>query len=136
MAKVTFLLGLAGSGKTYLADRLKRKTGAEVFESLIHNNACPALIQCLRDGKDCIVEEISYCIPSCRDQIMQYLSQVRGLQVEWICFENDLESANWNVAHRTNKGDAEGHRRLNEVVHSLYMYPERAKVVPIKRIGS
>lgn len=135
MAKVTFLLGLGGSGKTPLSEQLKAETGAEVFESLIHNKTCPALIQCLREGKDCIVEEIMYCIPSYRDQIMQCLSQVTGLQVQWICFENDLGSANWNVTHRTYKGDPEGHRQFNEQVHPHYVYPEGAEIRPITRIA-
>jgi deoxyadenosine/deoxycytidine kinase len=57
MAKVTFILGLCGSGKTYLAEQLKNETGAEVFENLLSDGSrLPALVECLRDGKDCIVD--------------------------------------------------------------------------------
>ena len=70
MPKVTFLLGLCGSGKTYWSERLRETTGAKVLESLLHNNASVALIQRLKDGKDCIVEEFKYCIPEYRDEIL------------------------------------------------------------------
>ena len=64
MAKLTFILGLSGSGKTYLSERLK-KTGAEVFTNLLADeNGLTSLIAFLRDGKDCIVDEVRFC--ACR----------------------------------------------------------------------
>jgi predicted ATPase len=53
LAKVTFILGLCGSGKTYLPEKLKKQTGADVFENLFENGiSLSALIQCLKEGKD------------------------------------------------------------------------------------
>ena len=52
MAKITFILGLSGSGKTYLSERLKRKTGAQVSTNLLADDSgLTALIESLRDGK-------------------------------------------------------------------------------------
>ena len=135
MAKIIFILGLSGSGKTYLSERLKNETGAEVFTNLLADDSgLGALIQSLRDGKDCIIDEVRFCLPAYREQILQSLSQIAGLDVQWICYENDLETANWNVIHRTNKGDPEGHLDLNLHLHPHYTYPPNAEIVPIQRI--
>ena len=136
MAKVTFVLGLCGSGKTFRAEQVREATGAEIFEGVEHHRSLPAIVQRLRDGKDCIVEEIAYCHPDTRDGFVADLrSQVPDVEIEWICFENDLESANWNVMHRTNKGDVEGHLAINREWHSVYRCPDGAKIIPITRIG-
>jgi len=135
MAKITFILGLSGSGKTYLSERLKRETGAEVFTNLlVDDSGLSALIESLRNGKDCIVDEVRFCLPAYREQILQSLSQITDLEMRWICYENDLETANWNVIHRTNKGDPEGHLDLNLRLHPHYTYPANAEIVQIQRI--
>lgn len=116
MVEVMFLLGLAGSGKSFLAEELKGETGAEIFESTegTHNpKVLPAMLQHLREGNNCIVEEIAYCEPDRREKFVAYLcSEVPNVKIKWICFENDLESANWNIQHRRNKGDVDGHLRI------------------------
>jgi deoxyadenosine/deoxycytidine kinase len=135
MAKITFILGLCGSGKTYLSERLKKETGAEIFtNSLADDGGLTALVESLQDGKDCIVDEVRFCLPAYREQILQSLSQITSLDMRWICYENDLETANWNVIHRTNKGDPEGHLDINLRLHPHYTYPANAEIVPIQRI--
>ena len=135
MAKITFIIGLCGSGKTYLSERLKKETGAEVFTNLLADESGPtALIESLRNGKDCIVDEVRFCLPAYRAQILQSLAQITGLDMRWICYENDLETANWNVIHRTNKGDPEGHLDINLRLHPHYTYPADAEIIPIQRI--
>ena len=135
MAKITFILGLSGSGKTYLSERLRKETGAEVFTNLLaDDSSLTALIESLRDGKDCIVDEVRFCLPAYRQQILQSLSQITSLDMRWICYANDLETANWNVIHRTNKGDPEGHLDINLRLHPHYTYPANAEIVPIQRI--
>jgi deoxyadenosine/deoxycytidine kinase len=135
MAKLTFILGLSGAGKTDLSERLKKETGAEVFNNLLADDSgLNALIESLRDGKDCVVDEVRFCLPAYREQILQSLSQITSLDMRWICYENDLETANWNVIHRTNKGDPEGHLDINLRLHPHYTYPANAEIVPIQRI--
>ena len=138
VAKVTFLLGLAGSGKTCRAEELKSETGAEIFEGTEGENKeelMRAMVQRLRDGKNCAVEEIAYCLPSRREAIVATLcSLVPDIEIGWICFENDLESANWNVQHRKHKRDAiQGHLHINQCYHGLYIYPSGVTVIPITR---
>lgn len=135
MTKVTFILGLAGSGKTVLAEQLRDATGAEIFEGVEHYISLPAIVQRLKDGKDCIVEEIAYCDPDRRERMVRDLrSQVPDVEIEWICFENDLESANWNVMHRTNKSDVEDHLAINRYWHGIYTCPDGANIRSITRI--
>jgi hypothetical protein len=135
MPKVTFIVGLSGSGKTHLSEQLKRETGAEIFTNLLSDDSGPsALIECLHHGKDGIVDEVRFCLPAYREQIIQSLAQISDLEIRWICYENDLETANWNVIHRTNKGDPEGHLDINLRLHPHYTYPANAEIIPIQRI--
>jgi len=135
MARVTFILGLSGSGKTYLAGKLKQETGAEVFENILSDSSrLAALSDWLGQGKDCIVDEVRFCLPAYRQEIVQTLSQIAGVEMHWLCYENDLESANWNVIHRKDKGDPEGHLDINLRLHPHYEYPPNAEVIPIQRI--
>jgi hypothetical protein len=135
MAKVTFILGLSGSGKTYLSERLKRETGSEVFTDLLSDDSrLASFIECLRNGRDCIVDEVRFCLPAYREQIVQSLAQITDLEIHWICYENDLDKANWNVIHRKNKGDPEGHLDINLRLHPHYTYPAHAEIIPIQRI--
>lgn len=135
MAKATFILGLSGSGKTYLAQKMKTETGAEVFENILEDGSSLAvLIECLKAGNDCIVDEVRFCLPSYRDEIVQQLSQIPGVEINWLCYENDLESANWNVIHRKDKEDPAGHLDINLRLHPHYKYPANAKIIPIQRI--
>ena len=135
MAKVTFLLGLCGSGKSYYARCLKLEhPEKEIFQDLIHENAIPRLIQSLSNGTDCIVEEFRYCFQGERDQIVQRLSSIVGIEIEWFCLENDLESANWNVQHRDDARNIAEHIDLNCRISPVYEYPAGAKIIPITRV--
>ncbi len=135
MPKVTFILGLSGSGKTHLSEQLKRETGVEIFANLLSDDSgLSALIERLRHGEDGIVDEVRFCLPAYREQIIQSLAQIGDLEIRWICYENDLETANWNVIHRTNKGDPEGHLDINLRLHPHYTYPTNAEIIPIQRI--
>lgn len=140
MAKVTFVLGLCGSGKTFIANQLKSVTGAEIFQGIAgsHNpTGLHDMLGRLSNGLDCIVEEIAYCCADYRDTIVRALrSRVQNLEIEWICLENDLEGANWNVEHRDDVGkeDVQGHIGINRKYHRVYTYPDGATIRPITRI--
>jgi len=135
MANVTIILGLCGSGKTYLAEKLTAETGAMLFENLLSDASnFPGVLECLRNGKDCIIDEVQFCIPANQSALTQMFSEFAGLTVKWICYENDIESANWNVLLRKNKGDPEGHLDINRRLAPLYKYPVGAEVIPIQRI--
>ena len=63
VATVTFILGLCGAGKTWLADRVV--AGARFDEGFTSNPTHhAALIEALPSGQDCVVVEIAYSIHS------------------------------------------------------------------------
>ena len=94
------------------------------------------LVQNLCSGNDCIIDEWKYSIPRFRDKILADLVNVPDLELEWICFENDRASADWNVRQRKNKGDVEGHLRINEFLSDVYQWPEQAQILKITRIDA
>jgi hypothetical protein len=129
MATVTFILGLCGSGKTWLADRI---IAAKKFDEgfAIEQPQRNALITELNLGNDCVVVETAYCRETARRQIVGKLtSEVTNLKINWLCIENDLYRANKNCRERTNKGDPEGHVNNNLRLSPDYTYPESAVIL-------
>lgn len=124
MATVTFILGLCGAGKTWLADRII--AGAKFDEGFLLDPAQhAALIKALRSGQNCVVVEIAYCQEVARQQIVEEVTRaVPNVTVNWLCIENDLVRANKNCRERTNKGSPDGHVAINGRVSSVYTYPE------------
>ena len=106
-----------------------------MFEGIVGGNELPEVIKWLQAGNDCIIEEISYCVPEFRNALLQAMREaVPDLAIEWVCLENDLELANFNVLHR-DKGDVERHLIINtRNVSPRYTYPDGATPVPIHRI--
>jgi hypothetical protein len=135
MPRAIFPLGLCGSGKSWLAEELKQQIGAEVFEGVHGEQGWPEVRRALLGGRDIIIEEIYCCDATYRDRICRmYLENIPGLITEWLCFENDLDSANWNVDRRLGK-DAPAHRRINGRLATIYSIPAGAQIMKITRIG-
>jgi len=129
LATVTFILGLCGAGKTWLADRVIADCKFdEGFLNSPDNHG--ALITALNAGKDCVVVEIVYCQEAARRLVVEELARgAPNAIVRWLCIENDLIRANKNCRERTNKGDPEGHVGINRRVSPLYTYPEGAVIL-------
>ncbi len=126
---MTFILGLCGAGKTWLADRTV--ASAKFDEGFLNDpTQHAALIEALRSGQDCVVVEIAYCQEVARKQIIEELAgAVPNAAIRWLCIENDLFRANKNCRERTNKGDADGHIEINGRVSPVYTYPEAGTVL-------
>ncbi len=124
MAAVTFILGLCGSGKTWLADRVVAvgKFDEGFLNDHAQHNALIAVLHC---GKDCVVVEIAYCREEERKKIVSELTvAVPDVKINWLCIEKDLYKANKNCRERTDKGDPEGHVKINGNVNPYYTYPD------------
>jgi len=124
MATVTFILGLCGAGKTWLADRIV--ADAKFDEGFLREPVQHAgLIRALRSGQNCVVVEIAYCYEAARQQIVQEVTgAVPNVAVNWLCIENDLVKANKNCRERTNKRYPDEHVEINGRVSPMYTYPE------------
>ncbi len=131
MAKVTFILGLCGSGKSHLA---KSIPGVTVFDEGFVDDAVQheRLFSELRAGRDCVVVEIWYCVERFRRAIEAEINRsVPGTVIEYLCFKNDLVRANENCRKRPDKGDPEGHIRINTQISREYTCPPGAPVEEI-----
>ena len=130
MTTVTFILGLCGSGKTWLADRIV--ADVKFDEGFLDNKdqQHDALIKALHAGQDCVVVEIQYCREDDRKKIVEKIRNiVPNVYINWLCIENDLHRANKNCYERTNKGDPTKHVNINRQLSSVYKYPEGSVVV-------
>ena len=125
MPKVTFLVGLCGSGKSYLAPEIPGRLFKEVYGDRNHHVQRDGIfahprewefIRCLQNGGDCVVEEVYYCFPEQRQRVLAMLATLQRVEVEWICFAKDEESAKWNLLYsrdRTNSGTPQDHIAIN-----------------------
>ena len=134
MPKALVVLGLCGSGKSHLIEA----RGLQLFDGPIGTpSILDDAIAWLSSGRDCGIEEIHYCIPSYREAFERRLRpEVPAVEIEWVCFANDLDAANWNVTHRKNKADAETHRAINDWLHSQYVFPAGEPILPIHRVSA
>lgn len=124
--KVIFIAGLPGSGKTHLAKELA-KNGYELFDDVGAETAKEDVINCMRDGKDCIVVDPHFCSLGAR-QAAQKIAEKFSAEVEWIFFENNPELCLKN-AKRRNDG-----RKVEDFIKSLskvYSIPENEKSIPV-----
>lgn len=130
---VTFIVGLAGSGKTRLLKNLVYDAVMDddfwfSDEAKSENHA--ALLALLKDGKHCVIAERQFMFASRRDEYEKQLkADFPDVQVNWLFFENDLESANHNCESRSPKrGDIGGtsHIDQNKNDSPCYNIPEHA----------
>src|SRR5690348_14900833 len=107
MPTVAFIFGLCASGKSWLAEQMRRE-GKEVldegFPATPDGSLSPAkyakLQELLRDGKDCAVVEATLFAEGQQQQALTYLRGIPNVEVKWIGFENDPDTANHNAFHR------------------------------------
>ena len=135
MPVVTFILGLCGSGKSWLAERMKSEGVEVIDESFLTDENVRRLVDTLRNGRECAVVERAFLKEDARRWITNLLGkEVPGVVVRWECFENDLATANHNCLHRKEKADPAGHISMNEQMHKEYSYPAGANIRPIHKL--
>lgn len=132
------IIGLCGSGKSYYAEnsipsiRLfegikgKEDKGEMIISDIINH---------LKQGKDCAIEEIYCCFACYRDNLIKNIKEgVPEIRIEYVVFEKDLYSANWNVIHRPKKRKPKDHIKINKDFVTNYIYPNGTKPISIKRL--
>ena len=113
MPKITIVYGLCGSGKTYVAQDMADRTGLPFLEQPIGRNLLPVIVQWLRSGNSCIVEEALLFDKRHRDHWTAELRSIPKVDIEWICFEKDLATAKHNLEVRE-RGEAKRLVGLNK----------------------
>jgi Ni2+-binding GTPase involved in maturation of urease and hydrogenase len=100
--KVTFIVGLPGSGKTYLAERLlatsKMFRPSVLFDDIKHQQL-PELEKAIKEGNDVFVTDPFFCY---KEDIDKATAKVQewGATVDYIFFENNPEACARNAARR------------------------------------
>jgi hypothetical protein len=130
MAIVTCIVGLCGSGKSWLATDMHSKNGVPFLDEQFPNDSAKevALFGLLHKNQDCIYTHLALCRRDYRDAFMTKVTAIfPGTVFKWICFKNDLLKCNANLWGRP-KADVDGHAQINLNYWLLYTYPDGADI--------
>jgi hypothetical protein len=83
-----------------------------------------------QDGSEVEADGPTVAVPTIAF-IEHLATAIPGVQVAWVCFENDLDKANHNCRHRKIKADSAAHIAQNEDDSKNYTISARATVRPI-----
>lgn len=124
-------MGLPGSGKTTLANKMV----AEDPSLLLFDDLTAASLQdalaALKEGKSCILVDVFLCMEDKREKAKKIL-QTTGAQVEWIFFENDPKKCLSNVRDRQVADDLREVGGSIDRFKKIYVVPEG--VTPVRII--
>lgn len=126
--RVTFIVGLPGSGKTtYIADRMDSFEDSVVLDDLNVGNAFKStkvLNEAIASGKDIVIAD---CYLVFRETRARAIEIFKGFEQEWIFFENDPAACMENVKER-----ADGRAVASTIMHFTKGYYIPPEVVPFK----
>jgi len=136
MPKSIFLVGLCGAGKTRKAVEMQRR--GFVFVEGFEGNPTEAqkLMDSLRAGSNCVVEEMQTLAAAYRANLEAHLKQeIPGVDVEFWFFEKKIIKATLNVLCRPADKPVEDHLLINGRVYDHYDLPTdpKAIILPIDR---
>ena len=126
-SKIIVIVGLPGSGKTYLGKKLTEDTGFEFLDD-VTKTQMGRLKALLDEGKSCIVSDPNLVIEPIRKSAAEYLAKFPNLEIEWIFFENNPKQCMNNVTRRNDGRKVFG---FIEAFSKKYVVPDGAKVVKV-----
>lgn len=100
MSRVALIVGLPGSGKTYLAQEYVAR-GYVLFDDpkTGDHNHRDAILAAVRLGQDVVVCDPHLCVQTVQ-QAAGTLLRVLGADIEWVYFENDPVTCARNIRYR------------------------------------
>jgi hypothetical protein len=128
VTKIIAIVGLPGSGKTYLGNRLAKENGYEFIDD-IDIEGKKRLLAILKEGNDCIISDPNFIFEDIRNKAI--LSLAENLNIEWMFFENDPEQCLKNVEYRN---DGRKVKDFISMFSKYYIIPKG--VHPVKVYGS
>ena len=135
--RITYIIGLPGSGKSHLIKELNRTEDNCVIDDPINfvEDVLPFL-----DGRDLIIADPNLCVPGLRTAsksvILDQLFKKRGvkkeaIKIQYIYFENDPEQCKKNIEYREkNEGCTKNADVSLDILTKIYLMPK--DVNPIK----
>ena len=134
--RITVIVGLPGSGKSYLGQHLAEKTGGLFVDNVDKNGGCEVIANAIRDGVNYIVlADPNLCNRETQNNARKFLRFTaghHGYGISWLYFENDVQKCLNNVAHRADGRDVNGAVKLWS---NLYHIPEDADVLSVWQPG-
>jgi hypothetical protein len=141
MAKLTIIVGIAGSGKTTLCREIARVSGINAFEDATltdNNDHKRAGFDCLGEivarllgrNENCVMEEGHLCSPGFRENFISFCNKfLKNVELEWIFYENDLLACINNVYHDWMKKNRKDVGRLRALINQnrVYMPPSETE---------
>ena len=112
--KIILIVGLPGSGKSYLANLLaKDDENSVIIDDISDTAQLPKLANLL------IITDVNFCQDSVRDLAIHILNKIYPhVSIEWVFFENNSAACRLNVAHRNDGRYVEGTiRRFENEYH-------------------
>jgi hypothetical protein len=149
MPRVVLIVGLCGSGKSYLASEYVAQGYVCLDESFegrsfaadpgknLSTDKFNELKRQLALGRNCAFTEAMLMFEHERENFtpcLKELQAMEGVKVEWVFFANDPDSANHNCRNDRSRMDGEGRAALNERWSRCYSIPDGHTPRPIVRI--
>lgn len=121
--KVTFIVGLPGSGKTHLLNKIVNENTFTVGFDDPDEHSLELALEMLKNNLNVVFADCNLCIEENRKNAKQIiLNAFPETKIEWIFFENSPEKCFNNVTLRGKKGDE---RNVSADIHNLstlYLY--------------
>lgn len=142
MATLTVVVGLPGSGKSRLLDRLRAACPgvvADDYHAAAHGGSpevtasrhYPALINNLRAGLDCAISDIAFTDTGRRLELDRVVrADVAGVVIKWVFFANDLGACLANVRRRGRESRVE-EGEMARWFAPRYFVPHGATLLPV-----
>lgn len=101
--KTTCIVGLPGSGKTYISKEIVEKSNAILFDDISNLDL---LKKCVKDGrKDIVINDPHFCFEYVREIVNKKISKWSkgNVHIDWVFFENNPEKCWENVKRRNDQ---------------------------------
>lgn len=103
MNKITIIVGLPGSGKTHLGNRLSKEMGIPFFDDCATDkNSWDAAVAHIKSGGDCILTDPKFCRPKTMATLTTKIAEVMvgGVMYNYHYFANEPEVCIRNLQDR------------------------------------